>query len=59
MKLTRDQFERETQYRIARHILTALLHKGLITDREFRKADVRLVEKYNPLWGQYPDVAAR
>ena len=59
MKLTRDQFERETQYRIAKHILTALLHKGLITDREFRRANVCLAEKYNPLWGHYPDVASR
>ena len=58
MKLGQEQFEREGNYRIALNIMKTLLKKGLLNESEFRKANQRLIEKYNPVWGHYPDVTA-
>ena len=56
MKLTRDQFERERDYGIALQIMKTLLKKGLLTEKEFHRANKRLIAKYDPVWGHYPDV---
>ncbi len=56
MKLTRDQYEREGDYGIALQIMKALMKKGLLTEKEFQKANERLIAKLNPVWGHYPDV---
>jgi len=56
MKLGQEQFERESNYRIALNIMRTLLKKGLLNESEFRKANQRLIEKYNPVWSHYPDV---
>ena len=58
MKLDREQFERESKYRIALNIMKTLLKNGLLNESEFRRANQRLIEKYNPVWGHYPDVTA-
>ena len=58
MKLTKEQFERESNYRLAAAIMRTLLGKGLLTDDEYRKANDRLVERYRPVWGHLPDVIA-
>ena len=58
MKLGQEQFEREGNYRIAMNIMKTLLKKGLLNESEFRKANQRLIEQYNPVWGHYPDVTA-
>lgn len=58
MKLRQEQFEREGNYRIALNIMKTLLKKGLLNESEFRKTNQRLIEKYNPVWGHYPDVTA-
>ena len=57
MKLTKDQYERECNYRLAVTVMKTLLGRGLLTKDEYRKADKRLVEKYNPVWGQLPELA--
>ena len=56
MKLTREQFEREGNYRVAMNVMKTLLLRGLLNEAEFRKANQRLIEKYDPVWGQYPYV---
>ena len=58
MKLTKEQFERECNYRLAVAIMRTLLRKSLLTEDEFRRANDRLVERYNPVWGHLPDVTA-
>ena len=56
MRLAREQFEREGNYRIALNIMRMLQKKGLLNESEFKKANQRLIEQYNPVWGHYPDV---
>lgn len=56
MTLEREQFEREGRYRFALQVMKTLHRKGLLNENEFRKAKQRLIEKYKPVWGHYPDV---
>ena len=58
MKLTKEQFEREGNYRLAVAIMRTLRGKGLLTEAEYCKANERLVDRYNPIWGHLPDVVA-
>ena len=58
MKLTKEQFEREGNYRLAVAIIRTLRGKGLLTEVEFCKAKECLVDRYNPIWGHLPDVVA-
>ena len=58
MKLTKEQFEREGNYRLAVAIMRTLLGKGLLTEAEYCRANERLVDRYNPIWGHLPDVVA-
>ena len=58
MKLTEEQFERECNYRLAMAIMRTLLGKGLLTEDESRRANDLLVARYNPVWGNLPDVTA-
>ena len=59
MKLTRDQFEREGDYGIALQIMKSLLKKGLLTEKEFHRANELLIAEFDPVWGHYPDVIRR
>ena len=56
MTLTREQFERESNYQLALQIMKMLRKKGLLTSREFRIANKRLAAKFDPVWGRYPDL---
>ena len=56
MKLTKEQFEREGNYRLAVAIMRTLLGKGLLTKDEYCRVNRHLVERYRPIWGQLPDV---
>ena len=58
MKLTKEQFEREGNYRLAVAIMCTLRGKGFLTELEYCKANERLVDRYNPIWGHLPDVVA-
>ena len=58
MKLTKEQFEREGNYRLAVAVMRTLRGKGLLTEVEFCKAKECLVDQYNPIWGHLPDVVA-
>ena len=48
--LTQEQFERETGYRTAQSIMRNLRAQGLLTDREYRQAELILVQKVPPVW---------
>lgn len=58
MKLTKEQFEREGNYRLAVAIMRTLFGKGLLTEAEYCRVNERLVDRYNPIWGHLPDVVA-
>ena len=58
MKLTKEQFEREGNYRLAVAIMRTLRDKRLLTEVEFSKAKERFVDQYNPIWGHLPDLVA-
>ena len=58
MKLTREQFEREGNYRLAVATMRTLLGTGLLTEAEYCRANESLVDRYNPIWGHLPDVVA-
>ena len=58
MRLTKEQFEREGNYRLAVAIMRTLLGKGLLTKEEYLRAKDSLAERYNPVWGHFPDVLA-
>ena len=58
MKLTKEQFEREGNYRLAVAVMRTLRGKGLLTEVEFCKAKECLVDRYNPIWGHLPDVVS-
>ena len=57
MQLTKDQYERECNYRLAAAIMKTLLVRGILTKDDYRRADKCLVEKYNPVWGQLSGLA--
>lgn len=56
MKLTKEQFEREGNYRLAVAVMRTLRSKGLLNEVEYHKANERLVDRYDPIWGHLPDV---
>lgn len=49
--LTKEQFERELNYRAAFSITKQMLEEGLITPKEFVQIDTFLREKFSPIWG--------
>lgn len=51
MPMTKEQFDRETNYRAAISMIRGLLIKGLITRREYVRIDTILARKLSPVWG--------
>ncbi|MGI6121373.1 MAG: SHOCT domain-containing protein [Saccharofermentanales bacterium] len=49
--MTKEQFEREKNYRAALSIAKAMLSQGLISAREYGKIDTILIKKYRPPLG--------
>ena len=43
---------------IAEAEVRTLLGRGLLTEAEYCRANERLIERYNPIWGHLPDVVA-
>ena len=56
MKLTPEQFDRETGYRLSLAVMGALHEKGLITQEEHRRIEPILAQKFLPVWAGYPNV---
>lgn len=57
MKLMKEQFERECDYRLSISIMKTLLRNGILTKEEYNKAEKRLIDRLNPVWGQLPRLA--
>lgn len=51
--MTKEQFEREKNYMVSFVIAKTTLSKGLISDKEYRRIDAMLVEKYRPVMGSF------
>jgi hypothetical protein len=49
--VTHDQFKREKNYRIYLSIAKAMLADGVITEKEFKRIDMLLVNRYKPVIG--------
>ena len=49
--MTKEQFEREKNYQASRAVVKSMLNNGLITEKEYKKIDTKLVGKYCPLIG--------
>jgi len=50
--MTQVQFKQEKNYRISLTIAKAMLRKGLISGKDYRKIDSMLIAKYKPLIGR-------
>ena len=48
--MTKEQFEREKNYRTSHAIVKSMLKNGIITDREYKKIDTILKHKYRPVF---------
>ncbi|MCE5235837.1 MAG: SHOCT domain-containing protein [Clostridiaceae bacterium] len=49
--MTKEQFEREKNYRVALSIAKAMLARGLINDKGYAKINAKLIAKYRPVFG--------
>ena len=49
--LTKEQFDREKNYRVSLAITKSLLDKGIITEKDYRKIDTMLAQKHCPIFG--------
>lgn len=49
--MTSEQFIREQNYRVAMSIVKSLQNNGLLTQREYRRIDTKMAQKFSPVWG--------
>lgn len=49
--MTRVQFKQEKNYRVSVALARAMLCAGLISEKDYRKIDSMLIDKYNPVIG--------
>jgi hypothetical protein len=51
IRMSKKDFERETDYMLSIQIAKNLLEKGLLTEEEYAVIDTKLIEKYQPKFG--------
>ena len=49
--MSKEQFARESSYRVALSIAKEMLRGELITQGEYVKIDTILAKKFSPVWG--------
>ena len=49
--MTKEQLDREKNYRVSLTVAKNLLNKGIITEKDYRKIDTMLVQKHRPIFG--------
>ncbi|MCX7749148.1 MAG: hypothetical protein N2645_19985 [Clostridia bacterium] len=49
--MTKEQFEREKNYRVSIAIAKSMLAKRIITEQEFKRIDNMLIIRYKPVFG--------
>ena len=47
--MTKEQFEREKNYRVSIAILKTMLLRQLINEKEYKQIDSMLIKKYKPV----------
>jgi hypothetical protein len=50
--MTKEQFEREFDYRIAMNIANSMKNQNIINNEDYRKINKFFIKKYNPPIGQ-------
>ena len=50
-RMSKEQFEREKNYRVSLAIAKSMLKKGIITDDDYSIIDTMLKDKYRPIIG--------
>lgn len=56
--MTKEQFDRESNFRLAVAVFKKLFCEGLLTKTEFEKAREMLAARFNPPYGALKDVLA-
>ena len=56
--MNQDQFERESNFRIAFSIFQKLFSHGLLTSDQLAAARDKLIDRFQPPIGRLPDVLA-
>ena len=56
--MTKDQFERESNFRLSFAIFQRLFSLGLLTKEQLAAAREKLVERFQPPIGRLPDMLA-
>ena len=51
MRLTDEEFRRESGYQVIMHFIRKMLTDGLITEEEYRQIDTKYREKFLPVTG--------
>lgn len=46
--MTPEQFEREKTYQVTLAIVRSLLDQGIITEKDYKKVNKMMVQKYHP-----------
>ena len=49
--MTKEQFEREKDYRISKAVAKSILSQNIINKEDFRKINNLLIDKYKPMIG--------
>jgi uncharacterized membrane protein len=49
--MTKEQFEREKNYRVALSVAKTMLARGLINEKDYAKINAKLIKNYNPVLG--------
>lgn len=49
--MTKEQFQREKNYRVSISIAKVMLSRNLINEKEYNKINIMLISKYNPVIG--------
>jgi len=49
--MTKEQFEREKNYRVALAIARSMLSKKIINEYDFQRIDTLLIDKFKPVFG--------
>ena len=44
-------FERETSYQVTMNLFRQMLKQGVINKDEYNKIDIKMIEKYQPVFG--------
>ena len=56
MPMTKDQFTRESNFRLALALFKGMLMRHIITPSDYEKAKTKLIERFDPPYGGLTDI---